>query len=400
MSSGTEHGAAGTGKPRRSLWEIGLAAVLLAVGVEPKRPGTGVTSRIAPPERIETKPDAKSQQTPCFAPDVSAYRRNNSLKNIVLALYNRISEHRVVSIAAGVTFFALLAIFPTLAALVSIYGLFTDPGTIGAHLDRLAGFLPGGAMEIIGDQMRRVAEQGKTTLGLTFATSLAISLWSANAGMKALFDALNIVYNAKDTRGFIKLNAVSLAFMLGTIVFLLLAIGAIVVLPILLGYIGLGGATEWLLSIGRWPVLFVIVAVMIALIYRFGPCRRDPKWHWITWGSAFASIVWILLSILFSWYAANFGNYNKTYGSLGAAIGFMTWIWLSTIVILVGAEIDDEMEERERARRGDRREARRVEVGTKAREDFSPFAQTGFYVAIGIVLALSAIGAATIWAAK
>jgi membrane protein len=399
MSSGAEYRLTGSGKPRRPLWEIGLAAVLLALGVEPKPRGTRISPRISLDPPKTERHAAGAPERPCFAPDVSAYRRDNSLKNILLALYNRISEHRVVSIAAGVTFFALLAIFPTLAALVSIYGLFTDPGTIGAHLDRLSGFLPGGAMEIIGDQMRRVAEQGKTTLGLTFATSLAISLWSANAGMKALFDALNIVYNAKETRGFIKLNAVSLAFMLGTIVFLLLAIGAIVVLPILLRYIGFGGATERLLSIGRWPVLFVIVAVMIALIYRFGPCRRDPKWHWITWGSAFASIVWIALSLLFSWYAANFGSYNKTYGSLGAAIGFMTWIWLSTIVILVGAEIDDEMEERERAQ-GHRREPRRAEVGTKAREDFSPFSQGGFSVATGIVLALAAIGAATIWAAK
>jgi membrane protein len=335
---------------------------------------------------------------------VSAYRRDNSIKNIVLALYNRISEHRVMAIAAGVTFFALLAIFPTLAALVSIYGLFTDPGTIGAHLDRLSGFLPGGAMEIIGDQMRRVGETGKTKLGLTFATSLAISLWSANAGMKSLFDALNIVYNAKDTRGFIKLNLISLAFTFGTIIFLLLSIGAIIVLPVLLGYLGLGGVTEKIVNLGRWPVMFVIVALMIALIYRFGPCRKDPKWHWITWGSGLASILWIALSLLFSWYASNFGSYNKTYGSLGAAIGFMTWIWLSTMVILAGAEVDDEMEERERLRRGEaegqQREKHPVPAATKLGEDFSPLRQGGFYVASGIVLALGGIGAATIWLAK
>ena len=117
--------------------------------------------------------------------------------------------------------------------------------------------------------------------------------------------------------------------------------------PLLLGHLGLGRITDWLVSLGRWPVLFLVIAGAIALIYRFGPCRKDPKWHWITWGSGLASIVWIVLSLLFSWYAANFGSYNETYGSLGAAIGFMTWIWLSTIVILVGAEIDDEMEERE-----------------------------------------------------
>jgi membrane protein len=404
MSAAAEYRPSGNGQPRRSLWEIGLAAILLAVGVEPKPAGSRPPPRLVPARSSTEDPSASKDATPCFAPDVSAYRRDNSIKNIVLALYNRISEHRVMAIAAGVTFFALLAIFPTLAALVSIYGLFTDPATIGSHLDRLSGFLPGGAMEIIGDQMRRVGEAGKTKLGLTFATSLAISLWSANAGMKALFDALNIVYNAKDTRGFIQLNLISLAFTFGTIIFLLLSIGAIIVLPVLLGYLGLGGITEKLVNIGRWPVMFVIVALMIGLIYRFGPCRKDPKWHWITWGSGLAAIVWIALSLLFSWYATNFGSYNKTYGSLGAAIGFMTWIWLSTMVILAGAEIDDEMEERERLRRGER-EGRRQEsdpvpAATKPREDFSPLREGGFYVASGIVLALGGIGAATIWLAK
>src|SRR4051812_33727769 len=130
MISGAGYGMAGTTKPRRPVWEIALAAVLLALGVEPKRPAPrvssrGVSDRAPPKHRADADADAAP---PCFAPDVSAYRRDNSLKNIALALYTRISEHRVVSIAAGVTFFALLAIFPTLAALVSIYGLFTDPG--------------------------------------------------------------------------------------------------------------------------------------------------------------------------------------------------------------------------------------------------------------------------------
>src|SRR5829696_2846421 len=130
----------------------------------------------------------------------------------------------------------------------------------------------------------------------------------------------------------------------GRLIFALVAIGAVVALPVVLNYIGLGRATELLIVIGRWPILFVVVALWTALIYRYGPSRDTPKWRWVTWGSAFASLAWIVPSILFSWYAANFGSYNKTYGSLGAAMGFMTWIWLSTIVVLLGAELDAEME--------------------------------------------------------
>jgi membrane protein len=254
----------------------------------------------------------------------------------------------VVSIAAGVTFFVLLAIFPAIGALVSVYGIFANPTTIQAQLDNLSSLLPGGAIEIIGDQLQRVISGGTSTLGLAFLVSLAISLWSANAGMKALFDALNIVYGAKETRGLVKLNAVSLAFTTGALVILLLAVGAVVVLPVALQYIGLGSFAEGVIKVARWPILYGLVVIALAVMYRFGPDREHAQWHWITWGSATAVLVWIIISILFSWYAANFGSYNKTYGSLGAVIGFMTWIWISSMVILGGAEIDAVMERPDR----------------------------------------------------
>jgi membrane protein len=265
-------------------------------------------------------------------------------KDILLRIYHNMTDHRIVAIAAGVTFYVLLAIFPGIAALVSLYGLFADAKTVSDQLASLSSFLPGGAIDIIGEQLQRLTAQPSSTLGLTFFTGLAISIWSANAGVKALFDALNIVYGEKEKRSFVKLNAVSLAFTVGGLIFALVALGAVVVIPIVLNYIGLGEATALLISIGRWPILFAVVALWIALIYRYGPSRDTPQWRWVTWGSAFASLAWICLSILFSWYAANFGSYDKTYGSLGAAIGFMTWIWLSTIVVLLGAELDAEME--------------------------------------------------------
>jgi len=171
-----------------------------------------------------------------------------------------------------------------------------------------------------------------------------ISLWSANAAMKSLFDTLNIVYQEKERRSFIKLNLVSLSFTVAAILFGLLALGAVIALPLALKYLGISEAADLLLRIGRWPALVVVLALALAIIYRYGPSRQMPRWRWITWGSAFAAVAWVVMSVLFSWYAANFGNYNKTYGSLGAVIGFMTWIWLSIVVILVGAETDSVLE--------------------------------------------------------
>ncbi|MDQ0393836.1 YihY/virulence factor BrkB family protein [Labrys monachus] len=265
-------------------------------------------------------------------------------KDIVLRAYGNIAAHRIPAIAAGVTFYAILAIFPAIAALVSVYGLFTDPGTIAVQTDQLSGLLPGGAIEVMRDQMTRVSSHGGGTLGLTFAIGLVTALWSANAGMKALFDALNVVYDEEEKRGFAKLNAISLAFTVAAILFVLAAIGALVLLPVALTFIGLHAVTEMLLRVGRWPALFLVVATAIAVLYRYGPSRDEPRWRWITWGSAFATFGWLAASMLFSWYAANFGSYDQTYGSLGSIIGFMIWIWLSAIVILIGAELNAETE--------------------------------------------------------
>ena len=265
-------------------------------------------------------------------------------KDILVRIWKNIGKDRVVVVAAGVTFYSILALFPAIAALVALYGLFADPAAITSHLDSIAGVVPGGAIEVMRDQITRVASQGRTTLGVTFIVSLLMSLWSANAGIKSLFDALNLVYNESEKRSFVKLNLVSLTFTLLAILFVLLAISAMVVVPIVLNFLGLGGATEMIFKIARWPALLVVVAWALALIYRYGPSREKPRWRWISWGSALAAVCWIGVSILFSWYAENFGSYNKTYGSLGAIIAFMFWIWLSIIVVLIGGEINAETE--------------------------------------------------------
>ncbi len=259
-------------------------------------------------------------------------------------VYSNFSDHRILALAAGMTYYSLLAIFPALAALVAIYGLFADPASITRHLDEVSGVLPGGAIEVAKQQLTRVASHGSHTLGWTFIIGLAVSLWSANSAMKSLFDTLNVIYGEQEKRGFFKLNGVTLAFTIAGIVFAIVALGGVVVVPIVLNFIGLSSIADLLIRVVRWPAMLVIVALGLAIIYRFGPSREAPRWRWITWGSVIASLLWLAASALFSWYAANFGTFNQTYGSLGAVIGFMIWLWISAIVILLGAELDAEME--------------------------------------------------------
>lgn len=327
--------AADRGRP----WAIALTAVLLMLGLtspqhaaserDVGRQGTG------DPQSESGR--GRSATTPGQIPP-------RGWKDILLRIYQKITDDRVMLLAAGITFYSLLAIFPAIAALVAIYGIFADPASIAAHLNSVSDILPGGAIAIIRDQMDRVAAQGSTRLGAAFIIGLAVSLWSANAAVKSMFDALNLVYGEREKRGFVWLNLVSLAFTTVGILFVLLAIGAMIALPGLLGYLGLGQQTAILVEIFRWPALLVVIGIALALLYRYGPSRERARWRWTTGGSAFATVAWVVVSLLFSWYAQNFGSYNATYGSLGAAIGFMFWMWLSAIVVLIGAELDAEME--------------------------------------------------------
>jgi membrane protein len=250
----------------------------------------------------------------------------------------------VMTEAAGITFYTLLALFPALAALISIYGLFADPSTISDHLAALSGIIPGGGMDIITDQVKRITAKGSSALGFGAVIGLATSLWSSNQAMKAFVDSLNVVYGEHEKRGFFLRLAVTMAFTVVGILFLLVAMAGVVVLPVALKLVGLGETLETVLSLARWPILLLGIGVFLACLYRYGPSRDRAQWRWVSWGSGFAAVAWVAFSLGFSWYVTNFGNYNETYGSLGAAIGFMTWIWLSSTVVLVGAELDAEME--------------------------------------------------------
>lgn len=264
-------------------------------------------------------------------------------KDIAVRVYLEFNKDRVLAVAAGVTFYTLLSLFPAIAALVTCYGLFADVSVINDHLAQLQSVLPSGAVELIGDQIKRIAAKGGGTLGLTFFTSLLLSIWSANAAMKAMFDALNVVYEEEEKRNFFWLNIRSLTFTVGALMFVIVALNAIVVVPVVLNFLGLGSGA-WLIAALRWPALLLVLLGGLSVLYRFGPSRERARWRWVGVGSVVAGLLWLVASLLFSWYVSNFGTYNETYGSLGAVIGFMTWIWISSTIVLVGGEINAELE--------------------------------------------------------
>ena len=265
-------------------------------------------------------------------------------KDIFWRTYQRIDDDRLLATAGGVVFFGLLSIFPAVTALVSSYGLFADPATISANLQTLATMLPEGSFQIVEDQVGRVVSKGNTTLGATFLLGLLLAIWSANAGVKSIFDALNVAYEEREKRSFIRLNSVSLAFTVGGIAALLLMVGAVVAFPLALNHLGMAPESKLIVALARWPLLFLILLVALAILYRFAPSRDAPRWQWLSLGAVTAALLWIAGSALLSWYLSEFANYNATYGSLGAAIGLMMWMWMSAIVVMFGAELNSEIE--------------------------------------------------------
>jgi len=265
-------------------------------------------------------------------------------KDIAIRTYKEIGRDRVLAVAAGVVFYGLLALFPAITALVSSYALFAAASTISDQLQFLSTVMPEQAYGIVQEQVTRIVSRGDGQLSFTFLFGLALAIWSTNAGMKAIIDALNVIYGEEEKRGFFKLNLISLALTVGAIGVLLIAFGAVIVLPVVLSFLGLGTFAETLTHLARWPVLLLIMLFGLAVLYRFGPDREAPKWHWVSVGSIFATVAWLAGSAALSWYLSRFANYDATYGSLGAGIGLMMWLWMTSIVILVGAEINSEIE--------------------------------------------------------
>ena len=252
---------------RLPLWATAVGAALLAVGF-----------RLGQYAGRHASADASGEAGARRAAAAAVPRR--SWKDFLFRLYDNIGKHRVIALAAGVTFYSILALFPAIAALVSLYGLFADPATIASHLDTLSGVMPGGAVEVIGGELKRVGAQPNDTLGFAFAVGLGTALWSANAGIKALFDVLNLVHDEPEGRGFINLNAQSLAFTAAAIGFMLAALGALVVLPIALDYFGIATGADAIIRWLRWPALLLCVMLGLSLLYRFvRVAGAQPRWR-------------------------------------------------------------------------------------------------------------------------
>jgi len=309
------------------------------------------------PDPESLLPRAKPSQEPLTLQEIRAAERGRGRKatapfeipwrgwkDVLVRTYHEAQNDRLLALAASVVFYSLVALFPAIAAGVSSYGLFANAAVIGKHLSIAADIVPAGTLDMLANEITRIAAKSDGRLTFGFLVGLGIALWSANAGMKAIFDALNIIYDEEEKRGLIWLNVVALFFTFCAIVGALLAVGAVVVFPLVLAAFGWSSSDEPIIGFLRWPVMFVLLLAGLAVLYRYGPSRRLAKWRWLSVGSVFAASAWLVVSSLFSWYLGNFANYNATYGALGAVVGLMMWMWLSTIVVLVGAELNAEIE--------------------------------------------------------
>ena len=340
---------------RRSLWEIVVYGALALALLATSKP---VDANAAPEERLGASatpahsPDSGRENDRTRAAEHGRGRQATSpwripwrgWKDILWRSYKKMNDDRLLAVAGGIVFYALLALFPAVTAFVSLYGLVAEASTLDQHLSLAAGILPSGAVDILHEQLMRLMGSRTSALSFGFLLGLLFALWSANSGTKAVIDGLNVAYEETEKRGFIRLNLTSLVFTLGAYLALTLAIGAVVVPPIVLARIGLGALTDELVRIVRWPALLAFVILGLAILYRYGPSRREARWTWLSVGSVAAACGWLIASALLSWYIANFGTYNATYGSLGAAVGMMMWMWISMIVILLGAQLNAEIE--------------------------------------------------------
>ncbi|WP_173931841.1 YihY/virulence factor BrkB family protein [Chelativorans sp. Marseille-P2723] len=264
--------------------------------------------------------------------------------DILRRVFARLGKDRLTLVAGGITFYLVLALFPALAAFVSLYGLFADAGQVAEYLNMMQGVLPQAALDLIGGQLMELASQNNQALGIGFLISFAFSFWSANNGIKALFEGMNIAYNEREKRGFIRLTAISFACTIGAMIAAVLLSILIGGVPVVLAFAELGPVGDILVRAGRWVIFLAFAFFAVSVLYRVGPSREDARWQWVSAGSLLAVIVWVAASVGFSFYLQNFADYNATYGTLGAAIGFMMWIWISVMILLVGAELNAEME--------------------------------------------------------
>jgi membrane protein len=263
-------------------------------------------------------------------------------KDIAKRTLKEVKQDQVTLLGAGVAFYSLLALFPAVIAGVSIYGLVADPSTVQSQIDELTRRLSPETATIIGTQLKQVTSGAGGALGLATVIGILTALWSASSGMKAMITGVNLAYDETESRKFVKLRGLSIVLTLGAMMLMGVALALIVGFPAVAD--SWPTALRWTASILRWVLLAALLIGALAVLYRYAPDRDEPKWTWASWGSGVATLLWILASIGFSIYANSFGNYNKTYGALAGVIILMFWLYLTAVIVLVGAELNTEME--------------------------------------------------------
>lgn len=265
-------------------------------------------------------------------------------RDIVLRIKDRLIQDNLSVVAAGVAFFSLLSVFPGLAALVAVYGLVAEPGQAQEHIAYVSVVLPAAARAVLDDQLRTLVRASETTLSVTLFGGLLFMLVSAMRGTKALMFSLNIAYEESENRNFFVFNLSAFLLTLGALVFGVVALSLVVAVPALMGLVNLPEVLRGFVDYARWPLLGAAVMTGLMVMYRFGPSRAEPRWKWASWGAVTATLLWLAASGLFSVYVANFGNYNEMYGSVGAVVILLMWFFISAYAVLLGAELNAEME--------------------------------------------------------
>ena len=280
-------------------------------------------------------------------------RRGRGWWRLLVNVYKEVGEDHVGLISAGVAFYGLLAIFPGIVAAMAIAGLVMEPTGIVSQLEGLSRFLPQEAAQIVLDQATAVAGSEEGGLGLAAIFGILIALYSASKGVTSLMEGLNVAFEVEERRGIVRFYVTAFALTIGLILGFIVIVAILAGLPALLAFLPWHNVTERIVSLIRWPVLLAVLALGLAILYRFAPSRGPVPWHWVTPGAGVACGLWLLGSILFTVYVANFGSYNETFGALGGVIVLLTWLWLSAYIVLLGAEFDSEIERQDKEEGGD-----------------------------------------------
>jgi membrane protein len=286
-----------------------------------------------------------------MAPQPVQWPAFSEWRDVLVATWKEAGADNVGFLAAGIAFYAFLAFVPLLASVVLVYGLVADPPTVAEHIGKLFASLPRDAAALIADQLKSLTASPDTSKGLSLAIALAFAIYGASKGASGIVTALNIAYEVKETRGFVRTTLLALGMTIGGLLVLLLAAGAISVTAAIDRLLpGAAPVVHLLVQILSWLAAMAAVSAALALVYRFAPSRPDAPWRWLTPGSAAASSLWVAASLGFGLYVSHFGNYNATYGSLGGVVVFLTWLYLSAYILLIGGELNSELE-KEGARR-------------------------------------------------